>query len=95
MTQQYLAGELSVLLAQLSTVATSQASYADAARLRHIAETVPPPALSAVVARALEYVDSLCWESLQSGSVTAFTDQAVLGAQLREFGVCARLLDDG
>ena len=41
MTQQYLAGELSVLLERLQAVATTEASGRDATALRQAAETVP------------------------------------------------------
>jgi hypothetical protein len=34
----------------------------------------------------------MCWDSLSRGDTTAFARQALIGAQLREFGVCAGLL---
>jgi len=95
MTRQYLAGELSLLLAQLQAVATDRGSLAAVVHLRHLAETVPVAALSVVVVRALELIDGLCWESLQRGNNAAFDHQAALGADLHDFGVCAGLLADG
>ena len=95
MTQQYLAGELSLLLAQLPPVATNRASIEAAVHLRHVAETVPVAALTFVVVRALELIDGLCWESLHRGDIAAFDHQAALGAELHEFGVCASLLTGG
>jgi hypothetical protein len=95
MTQQYLAGELSLLLAQLPPVATNHASIEAAVHLRHDAETVPVAALTFVVVRALELIDGLCWESLHRGDIAAFGHQAALGAELHEFGVCASLLTGG
>ncbi len=92
MTQQYLAGELSVLLARLPVVTTGVASLETALRLRHMAETLPIADLGCVVARALELTNSLAWESLERGDVSAFARQAEVGAEIREFGVCARLL---
>ena len=92
MTQQYLAGELSLLLAELPAVATTQAQLDAAVHLRHVAETVPVSALTLVVVRALELIDDLCLGSLQRGDVAAFTQQAALDAALYEFGVCACLL---
>lgn len=92
MTQQYLAGELSVLLAQLAAVATSPRSRETALGLRRLAETVPVSDLAFVVAGALALGDELCWESLESGSAAAFAEQAGIGAELREFGVSSRLL---
>ena len=45
MTRQYVAGELSVLLAHLQAAATTEAAGRDAWSLRHAAETEPIPAL--------------------------------------------------
>ena len=53
MTRQYLAGELSVLLARLQAVANTDAARRDAWSLRHAAETEPIPALGLVIMRAL------------------------------------------
>jgi len=95
MTQQYLAGELSLLLARLQAVATDQGSARDVAQLRHEAETRPLTALTAVAMHALVLTDGLCWDSLTRGDSLAFTREAAIGAELREFGVCAGLLSEG
>jgi hypothetical protein len=95
MTDQYLAGELSLLLAQLQAVVTSQTAARDVARLRREAETRPPAALGSVVVRALCLVDGLCWDSLTRGDMPAFTCLVTAGADLRQFGVCASLLGEG
>jgi len=92
MTQQYLAGELSLLLARLQTAATNQGFACDVAQLRHEAETRPITALSAVAVHALELTDGMCWDSLAKGDSVAFAREAAIGAELREFGVCAGLL---
>jgi hypothetical protein len=94
MTQQYLAGELSVLLARLQAVATNQAAVGDVAQLRRKVETGPVTTLPALVVRALALTDGLCWESLEQGDSAAFTCQAAICAELRDFGVCARLLEE-
>jgi hypothetical protein len=94
MTQQYLAGELSLLLAQLQAVAIDQAVAGAIAHLRREAETSPPAALAAVLIRALDVTDGLCWDSLERGDTTAFSCQAASGAELHEFGVCAGLLEE-
>jgi hypothetical protein len=94
MTQNYLAGELSLLLAQLEAVVTDQASVGDVVGLRREAETRPVTALPSVVARALDLTDGLCWDSLQRGDTEAFSRQAWVGTELREFGVCAGLLEE-
>ena len=94
MTQQYLAGEMSLLLARLQAVATHQASARDVTRLRHETECGPLTALGSVAIRALALTDTLCWESLCRGDTTAFARQAMVCAELREFGVCAGLIED-
>jgi hypothetical protein len=94
MTQQYLAGELSVLLARLQAVTTTQAAVRDVAQLRREAETGPVTALPSLVVRALVLTDRLCWDSLEQGDTAAFTCQAAICAELREFGICARLLKE-
>jgi hypothetical protein len=94
MTQQYLAGELSLLLGDLQAVAINGASARELARLRRQAETGPLPALSSVAVRALVVTDDLCWDSLTRADGRLFARQAALGAELHEFGVCAGLLED-
>jgi hypothetical protein len=94
MTQQYIVGELSILLAQLQAVAADEGAARDVAGLRREAETRPLAALPRVVVRALALDDGLCWDSLARGDTTAFTRQARVGADLREFSVCAGLLAD-
>jgi hypothetical protein len=94
MTQQYLAGELSVLLERVQAVATTEAAGRDAWSLRQAAETVPVQALGWVTVRALALTERFCWDSLSRGDTAAFSRQAAAGAALREFGVCASLLRD-
>jgi hypothetical protein len=95
MTQQYLAGELSVLLAQLGGVVDDEASARDLARLRREAETVPVSALCSVTERAVDVIEATCWDSVTKGDTAAFSRQAVAAADLYEFGVCAGLLPEG
>src|SRR5258708_5378694 len=64
MTRQYVAGELSVLLAHLQAVTTTDAAGRDAWALRHAAETVPIPGLGLVTERALALTGGFGWESL-------------------------------
>jgi hypothetical protein len=94
MTQQYLAGEFSLLLAQLQAVARDPSSGRALAVLRREVESSPPEALAVELTRALEITDELCFDSLTRGDMNAFDCEAATIAQLREFGVCARLLDD-
>lgn len=94
MTQQYLAGELSVLLARLQAAAANQACVREAARLRREAETGPVTTLPFVVVRALALTDRLCWDSLERGATAAFACQAAICAELRDFGICAGWLEE-
>ena len=94
MTQQYLAGELSVLLERVQAVTTTDAARCQACSLRHEAETEPLWALGRVTVRALALTEGLCWDSLCRGDAAAFTRQAAAGAALHEFGICAGLLHE-
>jgi hypothetical protein len=94
MTQQYLAGELSVLLARVQAVTTTEATGCEAWSLRHAAETEPVQALRSVTVGALALAEGLCWDSLTRGDAVAFTRQAAVCAELHEFGVCAGLLKE-
>jgi hypothetical protein len=93
-TQQYLAGEVSVRLAQLQDVVGEPSLARAVAKLRTEAETSPPGALFAVLIRAFEVTDMICLDSLARGDVTAFSCQVASGAELREFGVCAGLIEE-
>ena len=94
MTQQYIAGELSLLLGELQAAMTNEASVVEVAHLRLRAETGRRSALASVAVRALEVADRLCWDSLTRGDAAAFLSQAVVCAQLWEFAVCAGLLEE-
>ena len=95
MTQQYLAGELSLRLGQLQAAAASRGRAREVARLRREAETVPLAALGCVALRALELADGMCWGSLVRGDGAAFSRQAAICAELWEFAICADLLEEG
>jgi hypothetical protein len=94
MTRQYVAGELSVLLAHVQEVSITEAARRDAWSLRNAAETEPIPALASVTVRALALAESLCWDSLNRGDTAAFTRQAAVCAELHDFGACAGLLKE-
>jgi hypothetical protein len=93
-TQQYVAGELSLRLGELQAVATDHERAREVARLRYEAERVPRAALGSVVVRALGLADRFCWDSLECGDALIFSRQATICADLREFGTCARLLEE-
>ena len=92
MTQQYLAGELSVLLAEMQTAVSDPVAACTVARLRDEAETLPVVVLATVATRALDLINAACWESVASGDTAAFYRQAVVAAELYDFGICAGLL---
>jgi hypothetical protein len=92
-TSQYLIGELSVRLEQLQSVAVG-GEVRDVTRLRHEVENGGTGGLGLAAARAIELADVLCWRSLARGDMAAFSSQAGVSADLRLFGVCARLLGD-
>lgn len=94
MTQQYLNGQLSVLLAQLESVARDEPVLPEVVRLRREAEVSQPAALVGVLGRALAVTDELCWRSLSRGDVATFGPEAAIGADMREFGLCAGLLEE-
>ncbi|HEV8420217.1 MAG TPA: hypothetical protein VGR13_02535 [Actinomycetota bacterium] len=94
MTQQYLLGELSLILGELQAVVTDEAAVRDIARLRQEAETGPLAALASVAARGLELTDGWCWESLMRGDSAAFAREAAICAELWEFAICAGLVED-
>jgi len=94
MTQQYLVGEVSLRLAQLQGVVLEPALARAVAQLRSEAERSPPAALPVVLIRTFEATDVICLDSLTRGDMTAFACQAASAAELREFGVCAGLIDD-
>ena len=94
MTQQYLVGEISLRLAQLQATAVEPWSANQLGKLRVEAERSPPDALVGVLIRAFEVTDAICWDSLARGDTVAFKCWAATGAELRDFGVCARLIDD-
>jgi hypothetical protein len=94
MIQDYLAGELSVHLEELQQATPKRAAIQDVTRLRHQVETGPLSGLATAAVRAVAMADGLCWDSLERGDTAAFTRQARVGAELRQFGVCAHLLAD-
>jgi hypothetical protein len=93
MTRQYLAGELSVRLERLQAV-TPASRAAQVARLRDQVESCPLAWLATAAGRALALADGLCWDSLSRGVAGSFERQACVSADLRQFGICSRLLEE-
>lgn len=99
MTQDYLIGELSVRLELLQATAPQPTGEVarlrgEVARLRGAVESGPPSWLTAAMVHAIILADHMCWDSLTRGDGPAFARQAELSAELRQFGICARLLSD-
>lgn len=94
MTQDYIAGELSLLLGELQCLSGDEQAVRQAVALRHQAEMWPVHALGPVAARAVDFGESLCWESLEDGDVSAFRRRAEALAGLYEFAVCSHLLPE-
>jgi hypothetical protein len=92
MTRDYLVGELSIRLQRLEAATAEREAAADVVRLIRQVETSPPGSLAAEAARALAVADALCWDSLTRGDTATFARQARVSAELREFGICARLI---
>jgi len=92
MIWEHLAGELSVRLEQLQAV--SAGAVDDLAQLRRQVEDAPAERLGNELARALAVADRLCWDSLSKGDAESFERQALVCADLRLFGACARLTGD-
>ena len=92
MTRDYLIGELSVRLERLQSA--SAGTVGDLTLLRRRVEARPASELPAQTAEALALAYRLCWDSLSSGDTAAFGRQAAACADLRAFGICARLLEE-
>jgi hypothetical protein len=95
MTQQYLVGELTLILGELQAVATNAAVVCEVARLRREAETTRPAALGPVVVRAVTLTDRVCRDALTRGGSAAFIRDTAIRSELWEFGVCAGFLEEG
>jgi hypothetical protein len=91
MTQQYIVGELSVLIAGLYPVSGEQLA-ADVRELRRRVESAPVGALAPLAAEATTIADRTCWSSLEEGDAGAFARQATAAALLHDFAVTANLL---
>jgi hypothetical protein len=95
MTQEYLVGELSILLARLQALLDDEELVRAVGRLRSEAENRGLCGLADTEMRALNMTDQLCWASLASGNASAFERIAEAGAELREFGVSSGILPSG
>jgi hypothetical protein len=70
-TQQYIAGELSALLAELQ-IAPDEWSSRVVGNLRREVETSPPTMLPELAREAANLTDVLCWDALEQGDMSGF-----------------------
>jgi hypothetical protein len=92
MTQQYIAGQLSSLLAELELASGERLIAVD--ELRREVEVSPPSMLSRLVREAMDLTDQACWAALEHGDASGFHRYSKIAVALREFGVNSGLLPD-
>ena len=93
MTQQYLVGEFSLLLAKLEPAPSAR--LADAVhRLRRSVELGPLCMLSGRAREAMRLSDSICWAALEQGDVDGFSRYARAAVALGEFAASANLVPE-
>ena len=90
MTQQYLVGQLSLLLEDLR--APPGKWLTAVGELRREVECSPVSLLPGLAREALGLSDMICWAALEQGDVSGFWGCARAAAALREFADSARLL---
>jgi hypothetical protein len=89
MTQQYVIGQLSVLLADLEEAASQwQPAVRD---LRREVELSPLASLPSLAEEAMRLSDVICWDALERGDVSRFCGGVRSAYALGEFVDCARL----
>ena len=94
MTQQYLIGEVLLLLSRLRAEAETAVVQRQLDRLCAEAESRPPQCLGAVLVLAAVLADRLCWEALGIGDTHSFERRARLTEDIHAFGVCSGLVRD-
>jgi len=92
-TQQYLAGEFSLLLAELAPAPSASLAYA-VHHLRRSVEFDPLQTLPRLAREAMRLTDSVCWAALEQGDIGGFARYAGTAAALREFTVNANLVPE-
>jgi hypothetical protein len=91
MTQQYIVGEFSSLLAGLQP-APSELLGNTLGNLRREVEFSPLPMLPRLAQEAMNLTDVICWVALEQGDVSSFCRYVDTAVALREFTVSANLL---
>src|SRR5438034_11387459 len=83
MTQHYIVGEFSLLLAGLQPVSDKLLGEA-VGKLRHEIECSPLPILARLAGEAIALTDSICWVALEQGDASGFRRYADTAVALRE-----------
>jgi hypothetical protein len=90
LTQQYLVGELSSLLAGFEPAPS--VSLGDAVHhLRRSVELSPLPMLPRWACEAMTLTDAICWAALEQGDVGGFSRYARAAVALHDFTISANL----
>jgi hypothetical protein len=89
-TQQYIVGEFSSLLAELQPAPGTWLAAVD--DLRREVESSPLHQLPLLAHRALSLTDVICWAALEDGNVTGFRRYAKTACALGDFTENAGLL---
>jgi hypothetical protein len=90
MTQQYIVGEFSSLLAELQPAPAGRVAAVH--DLRRAVESAPLPMLSQLAHEALDLTDVICWAALEEGDVSGFRRYAKIAVALGEFTANTGLL---
>jgi hypothetical protein len=90
-TQQYIVGEFSALLAELQATPDDWLGRV-VGNLRREVEISPPAVLPRLAREALNLTEMLCWVALERGEVGGFCRYAETAGELREFTISAGLL---
>ena len=91
MTQQYIVGEFSLLLAGLEPVSDKLLGEA-VGKLRHEIECSSLPAVARAAPEAIALTDSICWVALEHGDTSGFRRCADTAVALRELAANATLM---
>lgn len=92
MTQQYLVGQLSLLLEDLHPPPGEWLTAVG--KLRREVECAPVSVLPRLAREALGLTDLICWSALELGDVSGFCGCSKSATALREFAESARFLPD-
>ncbi len=90
MTQQYLVGEFSSLLAELQPAPGEWPAAVD--ELRREVERSALSGLPRLACEAMDLTDMICWAALERGDASGFCSCAATAVALRDFTANAGLL---